>query len=415
MSSKSFVIQDVRVFTGEEVIDSGFVHVENGQIVAVGSGGPTTSDAVLAISKPGHTLLPGLIDAHLHTDASHTVLTQSMKFGITTVLDMGSKTEDILYLKSVANERKDCADIRSAQKAAMVEGGWPVPVLLAFDSSPASLATMKTWPKISGPADADEFVARNVREGADYTKILHDSGHAVKAGPLPGLSTESQKALVTASRKYGVKCFAHATGLEDTLQVLEAGVDGVMHTIYDKSPSKELAEAYKHSGAFCNPTLGVIANLTGERDDIRLRLARDPRVTARLDQETLDRLTKTIGLGKPASSVKFAYESVRMLHEANIDIICGSDTAHNSLGSAYGFSHLHELSLLVHEGGLTPQEALRSATALTAARFGLEDRGCVATGRKADLLLVEGNPLADIEATLNLRGVWRDGIELQSV
>ncbi|KAL9075618.1 MAG: hypothetical protein Q9157_003948 [Trypethelium eluteriae] len=414
MSSKSFVIQDVRIFTGEEVIDSGFVHVDDGRIVAVGSVRPTTSDAVLTISRPGHTLLPGLIDAHVHSDASHTVLAQSIKFGVTTVLDMGSKAEDIQYLRGVANERKDYADIRSAQTAAMVEGGWPTPVFLAYDSSPGATAILDSWPKIRGPADADEFVARNVHEGADYTKILHDSGHAVKAGPLPSFSIESQKALVKASHKRGVRCFAHATGLEDTFQVLEAGVDGVMHTIYDKSPSKELAKAYKQCGAFCNPTLGVIATLTGEGDDIRLRLARDPRVTARLDQETLERLAKTIGIGKPGASVKYAYESVRMLHKAGIDIICGSDTAHISLGSAYGFSPHHELSLLVHKVELTPREALRSATALTAVRFGFEDRGCIAKGRKADLLLVEGNPLEDIEATLNLRGVWRDGVELQS-
>ena len=58
---------------------------------------------------------------------------------------------------------------------------------------------------------------------------------------------------------------------------------------------------------------------------------------------------------------------------------------------------------------MTPEEALRSATSVTARRFRFSDRGRLAEGLKADLLLVEGNPLADIDATLNLRGVWRDG------
>lgn len=59
--------------------------------------------------------------------------------------------------------------------------------------------------------------------------------------------------------------------------------------------------------------------------------------------------------------------------------------------------------------GFTPEEALKSATVVTAHRFGYPDRGRIAEGLKADLVLVEGNPLVDIDNTLNLRGVWRDG------
>lgn len=69
----------------------------------------------------------------------------------------------------------------------------------------------------------------------------------------------------------------------------------------------------------------------------------------------------------------------------------------------------HELHLFVHKIGMTPAEALRSATSLVAKLFGFEDRGRLAEGLNADILLVEGNPLEDIDATLNIRGVWRDG------
>jgi len=68
-----------------------------------------------------------------------------------------------------------------------------------------------------------------------------------------------------------------------------------------------------------------------------------------------------------------------------------------------------ELHIFVHEIGMSPKEALRSATSLVAERFKFNDRGRLETGLKADLLLVEGNPLEDIDATLNIRGVWRDG------
>lgn len=69
----------------------------------------------------------------------------------------------------------------------------------------------------------------------------------------------------------------------------------------------------------------------------------------------------------------------------------------------------HELHLFVHKINMTPAEAIRSATSLVAKRFKFDDRGRLAPGLNADLLLVEGNPLEDIDATLNIRGVWRDG------
>lgn len=88
----------------------------------------------------------------------------------------------------------------------------------------------------------------------------------------------------------------------------------------------------------------------------------------------------------------------------------GSDSAGPALGTAYGLSLHHELYLFVKECQFTPLDALKSATSVTAKRFGFPDRGRIAEGLKADLVLVEGNPCENIDATLNLRGVWRDGV-----
>ena len=87
----------------------------------------------------------------------------------------------------------------------------------------------------------------------------------------------------------------------------------------------------------------------------------------------------------------------------------GSDSAGPAVGTAFGLSVHHELHLFVHKAGFTPEEALRAATSVTARRFNFSDRGRLAKGLNADLLLVEGNPLEDIDATLNIRGVWRGG------
>lgn len=80
------IITDVKIFTGESVIEKGSVVVNDGIITYVGTAPPSTPDATV-ISKPGHTLLPGLIDAHVHVDDEQ-ALQQSLRFGVTTVLDL---------------------------------------------------------------------------------------------------------------------------------------------------------------------------------------------------------------------------------------------------------------------------------------------------------------------------------------
>ena len=79
------------------------------------------------------------------------------------------------------------------------------------------------------------------------------------------------------------------------------------------------------------------------------------------------------------------------------------------MGTAWGLSAHQELSLFVTECGFTPKEALQSATSLPAQRFNFADRGQIKEGLRADLLLVEGNPLEDIDHLLDMRGVWTAG------
>jgi imidazolonepropionase-like amidohydrolase len=93
------------------------------------------------------------------------------------------------------------------------------------------------------------------------------------------------------------------------------------------------------------------------------------------------------------------------------DICCsGSDAAGPAKGTAYGLSVHHELFLFVNRCDFTPIEALRAATSLPADRFKFSDRGRIREGLRADLLLVEGNPLENIDHTLDLRGVWTQGV-----
>ena len=132
----SFILKDVRVFTGDEAIESGSVYVNvHGRIEYVGSECPHVP-GVPVISKPGHTLLPGLIDAHIHADEGRVVaLEQSARFGVTTVMDMANLASTIARLRQVSRARKDVSHILSACAGAMVEGRWPAPVIMAHGAT----------------------------------------------------------------------------------------------------------------------------------------------------------------------------------------------------------------------------------------------------------------------------------------
>ena len=105
-----------------------------------------------------------------------------------------------------------------------------------------------------------------------------------------------------------------------------------------------------------------------------------------------------------------ALATVAELHAAGVELMAGSDAPNP--GTAHGASLHHELELLVR-AGLTPTEALRAATTTPARRFGLSDRGRIAPGRRADLLLVRGDPTADITATRQIERVWKNGAPVQ--
>ena len=130
----SFIINDVRIFTGEEVLQSGSVLVEDGIIKYVGTESPSVDLPI--ITAPNSTLIPGLIDAHIHADNGKILaIQQSLRFGVTTVLDMHNEPWNVTKLKKIAAERDDVADFKSACFAATVDGGWPEAIVTMHDQS----------------------------------------------------------------------------------------------------------------------------------------------------------------------------------------------------------------------------------------------------------------------------------------
>lgn len=321
----SFLIKDVRIFTGTTTIENGSVLVENGSISQVSSS-PPGSYSGTTFSKPGHTLLPGLIDAHVHLDGGNDVaLPQALRFGSTTVCDMHNEPHNIRTLLKQLKQQGDavCADFKTTQFSATIDGGWPMAVVTAFDKSEETRKAVATWPKLVTAEDGKRHVQDMAKEegGIDYMKLMHESGLCMGM-KLPKPSLELQRAVVEQTHAQGLKAVAHATCLEDTIEILNAGVDGLTHTFTDQPPNEELIAAYKKNGAHCNPTLAAMGSLTTEGQQMQEKFAHDPRVKDLLGEAEKERMCHCMGFAaKIGAKVEVAYESVRQLKKAGVEIV----------------------------------------------------------------------------------------------
>jgi imidazolonepropionase-like amidohydrolase len=388
--SNELIIRNVRVFDGIRVIPKGDVWIENGHIKAVGQDLKAPVGAP-SIDASGETLLPGLIDAHTHVWGD--ALKQALMFGVTTELDMFTRYQDAQEIKKAQSEGKDLdmADLRSAgtlvtaPKGHGTEYGMHIPTIIS-------------------PAEAQAFVDARIAEGSDYIKIIYDDGKAYGT-TIPTISKETMAAVVAAAHKRGKMAVAHIGSLQGAKDAIEAGADGLAHLFIDAPPDPEFVDlAVKHH-IFVVPTLSVLASITGSPSgellatDLQLRPYLSPDVTANL----------RTSFPRHSGNFNNPEEAVRMLKARHVPLLAGTDSPNP--GTAHGISIHGELELLVG-AGMTPVETLIAATSTPATLFHLDDRGRIAPGKRADLLLVKGDPTTDIKATRDIVSVWKLGVQV---
>jgi len=388
-NTSEFVIRNVRIFDGGKVIPKGQVWVQNGKIKAVGADVKAPA-SVRAIDGEGQTLLPGLIDAHTH--AWGDALKEALIFGVTTELDMFT---DYKYAAQVRSEQAagkdlDMADLRSAgtlvtaPKGHGTEYGMPIPTITA-------------------PAEAQAFVDARIAEGSDYIKIIYDDGRKYGMS-IPTISKETMCAVVTATHKRGKMAVAHIGSLVGARDAVECGVDGLVHLFIDAAPDAAFADLVAKHHAFVVPTMSVLATIT--RAPGGKLLSEDAQLQPYLTPASMKNLGGTFS--KPSGEFSIPQQTIKLLKARNVPILAGTDAPNP--GTVHGASLHGEMEMLV-AAGLTPVEALAAATSVPAKSFHLEDRGQIAAGKRADLLLVKGDPTTDIKATRNIVTVWKVGVQ----
>ncbi len=346
-------LRNVRVFDGEKVTKPSTVVID-GPVIGTDATGAEVVDG------DGAVLLPGLIDAHIHLQDVHT-LEQLTRWGVTTGLDMATWPPDRLAaLRGVPG----MCDIRSAGTPAIGPGGPHARMPGRADD-----AVLRT------PDEAQSFVDRRLADGSDYLKLVLEAPGEGGPDPL------AARAFVEAAHFRGRLVVAHAASPGAFATALEVRADIITHVPLGVPLSADVVAGMVAAQTIAVPTLSMMETIAGN-------------------------------VGRP-SALAEASRSVAALYAAGVPVLAGTD-ANSAPGAPahveHGSSLHHELQLLV-EAGLSTTDALRAATVLPARHFGLDDRGAVKPGLRADLLLVDGDPAIDITVTRNIVRIWCGGIE----
>lgn len=393
VSAQTFAIANARVFDGERLIPGATVLVRDGRIEAVGPD-VKVPEGVERIDAAGGTLIPGLIDAHSHTFLGG--LDRALAFGVTTELDMGNAPAVAAHLREEQAKPGGApgrADVFSAGNLATAPEGHGTQYGLPI-------------PTLAKPEQAPAWVDARIAEGSDYIKIVIEDLSAY-GKTRPTLNPETVAALVQAAHGRGKLAVVHVSTAATARQAIEAGADGLVHLFTDKAADPGFAKLAAERKAFVIPTLTVLESANGIAAG--RTIIEDPRLRPWLVASEVEHLKGFFPV-KTDGGMPVALDTVRQLAAAGVAILAGSDTPNP--GTAHGVSLHREMELLV-QAGLTPEQALAAATSAPARAFRLSDRGRIAPGLRADLVLVAGDPLRDITETRSIVKIWKGGVAFE--
>lgn len=368
----SFVLGPVQVFDGKQQLpEPQYIEVRQGLIHSISAQRPDSDAAFIDSRNPDGSpqwLMPGLIDAHVHSWGN--AQQQQLSFGVTSAIDLFSAAAQLSQLKTSRD------DIHQAQQSDL----WSAGTLVTAPKGHGTEYGMQI-PVLHSPEEAEAFVAARKAEGSDFIKIVYQSERAIYKS-MPSISRESLQAVISAAHRQQMKAVVHIAEQASAIDAVAAGADGLVHSFFDARISDALLQALKSRDVFVIPTMTVYeAAVRG--------------VTARqvlLGNSTLDLpMAARAALGTsrnpriPAALYQNLIENTRAMHQAGVRLLAGTDAP--NAGTYHGLSMLLELALL-QEAGLSFFEALSCATAVPAQAFALPQRGQIALGYRADFLLL---------------------------
>lgn len=395
------------VFTGksDKLEKNVTIVVKDNKIVDLKQGfiDPTETDTVIDLKNA--TVLPGLMDMHVHLSMQHggpqTYLKRftaneadyalsaayyaekTLMSGFTTVRNLGDGYNETVALRNAINKGQQKGPrIYTAAKSIATTGGHADPsngVAKQFQMHPGPIQGV-----VNGVAEARQAVRQRYKDGADVIKITATGGvlSVAKSGQNPQFMDDELKAIVDTAKDYGMKVAVHAHGKEGMERAIKAGVDSIEHGTYMDKKTMKLMKKY---GTYYVPTI-LAGNFVAEKAKI-------------------DGYFPALVRPKAAAIGPLIQNTFARAYEAGVNIAFGTDSG----VSAHG-DNAKEFVLMV-DAGMPASEALKSATVATADLLGISDTlGTLESGKLADIVAVEGNPLDDISIMQNVAFVMKDGV-----
>ena len=390
----SIAFAGARLFdgTGADVVEDAVLLVRDGRVVAAGS-----ADAVAIppgaerIDVSGKTIVPGLINAHAHIsdvlglESGHydqeNLLRQLglyARYGITTAASLGGDREEGVRLRDAEDATLDRARLFVA----------------------GEVVTGETVEEVQAVVD------KNVALGVDFIKIRVDDN----LGTTTKMSPELYRAVIERSHEQGKPVATHLFYLEDARGLLEAGTDFVAHSVRDQEVDDEVIEMMKEKDICYCPTLTrevsvfVYESVPDFFEDPFFLKDADPAVLEQLkDEERMRSVRENEGAQAIKKALEIAKGNLKKVADRGVTIAFGTDTGPPARFQGY-FEHME--ATLMAEAGLTPKQILMSATGDAARCMGFDELGTLESGKWADFIVLNENPLDDIENLRTIDSVW---------
>lgn len=365
LGNRKIAITNVHVFDGFEY------HNETSTVVIDGSIIGTNSTGAIEIDGNGGTLLPGLFDNHNHP-TNLADLNNLSAYGVTTTMCMSCWTNSDL-----------CASLRNQIGLTdLYSSGYSAVVPNSSHALFINATTVDNNAVIRNTSMCPGWVRDRITTGSDFIKLVAEAYE-------PTMNQAEHNAIVKASHELGYSTATHASTLTAYEMAIDSGSDWIQHTPADGLLNDSYVAKMVANGQHSTPTMNIYQNVEGAQ------------VSLHLTDEQLSQLNQTI----PAN--------VKKLYDAGVPILAGTDSSLNYGGPAlipFGATLHKELELLV-QAGVSNLDVLKAATSRPAQVYNMLDRGVIAPGLRADLLLVRGNPLVNISKTREIEKVWITGIE----
>jgi imidazolonepropionase-like amidohydrolase len=387
--------------------------IRNGHIAWVGRVPDLRAPAdAQVVDYNGKYVTPGIIDLHVHL-ANTVDMVQDRKnftkdsvehdlevyasYGVTTVVSLGTDSDLIFQLRAAHRAGEPAmAHFHTVGQGLVFKGGYGG---LAGVNQP-----------VATPAEAAAAVDVQAAKGVELIKLWLDD----EFGSMPKMPPDISKAIIDAAHRHHLRAVAHVFYLEDAKRLVSQGIDGLAHSIRDKPVDRELIDAMKqhHTWQLAETlsreaSMGVYGQRAAFLDDpffTRAVSARSLQVLA--DPQRQEQIASGPHFAEYPKILAMAESNTKRLLDAGIRLGFGTDSG--PPGRFPGYFEHWELALLV-DAGLTPMRALQVATRDSAEFLGAQDIGTLQAPRRADLLVLDADPAADIKNTRKIRAVYVAG------